>query len=129
MMGRYQTDQRRMMMIAGIASALSGIQAGGRILNVGAHNIANAQSENFKRTRALPVESAAGGVTVILDKDVRSGPQFFSNEDPTIPREGSNVDLGEEIISNLQVKSLIEANIASIRIQDKVLGSLLDITE
>ncbi|MBA3611399.1 MAG: hypothetical protein H0W49_00490 [Nitrospirales bacterium] len=44
-------------------------------------------------------------------------------------REGTNVDLGEEIISNLQAVNLIEANIASIRIQDKVLGSLLDITE
>jgi hypothetical protein len=44
-------------------------------------------------------------------------------------RQGSNVDLGEEIISQLQAVNLIEANIASARIQDKVLGSLLDITE
>lgn len=115
-------------MIAGIASALSGIQTGGRMLSVGAHNIANAQTEGFKRTRALPIESSSGGVTVTLDKDVRSGPQFFSNEDPFMLREGSNVDLGEEIISNLQAANLIEANIASLSIQEKVLGSLLDIT-
>jgi flagellar basal body rod protein FlgG len=118
-----------MMMIAGIASALSGIQTGGKILSIGAHNIANAQTEGFKRTRALPVESSVGGVTVTLDKDVRPGPQIFSNEDPSTLREGSNVDLAEEIISNLQAVNLIEANIASVRIQDKVLGSLLDITE
>ena len=116
-------------MVAGMASALSGIQTGGRMLNVGAHNIANAQSEGFKRTRALPVESATGGVTVSLAKDVRSGPQFYSHEDPFIPREGSNVDLGEEIISSLEATNLIKANIASFRMQDKVLGSLLDITE
>jgi len=115
-------------MIAGIASALSGIQTGGRMLNVGAHNIANAQTEGFKRTRALPVETAAGGVTVTLDKDVRPGPQFFSNENPFTPRERSNVDLGEEIISNLQAANLIEANLASLRIQDRALGSLLDIS-
>ena len=106
-------------MIAGIASALSGIQTGGKILSIGAH----------KRTRALPVESSVGGVTVTLDKDVRPGPQIFSNEDPSTLREGSNVYLAEEIISNLQAVNLIEANIASVRIQDKVLGSLLDITE
>lgn len=115
-------------MIAGMASAPSGIQAGGKILGVGAHNIANSQTNGFKRMRALPVESTTGGMTVSLEKDLRSGLQIFSSDDPSILREGSNVELGEEIISNLQAVHLIEANIASVRIQDKVLGSLLDIT-
>jgi flagellar basal body rod protein FlgG len=116
-------------MIAGIAAALSGMQAGGRMLGVGANNIANAQTGGFIRTRALPQELSPGGVTVILDKDERPGPQIFSHEDPLMLRQGSNVDLGEEIISQLQAVNLIEANNASTRIQDKVLGSLLDITE
>jgi flagellar basal-body rod protein FlgC len=118
------------MMVAGMASALSGIQAGGKMLSVGAHNIANAQTEGFKRTRALPVESSAvGGVTVTLQTDERPGPPFLSSDNSLNLREGSNVDLGQEIISNLQAVNLIEANIASVRIQDKVLGSLLDIIE
>jgi len=117
-------------MVAGMASALSGIQAGGKMLSVGAYNVANAQTEGFKRTRALPVESSAGGgVTVTLQTDGRPGPKFFSSEDLLSLREGSNIDLGEEIISNLQAANLIETNIASVRIQDKVLGSLLDIIE
>ncbi|MDT3779998.1 hypothetical protein PJI16_20765 [Nitrospira sp. MA-1] len=117
------------MMIAGMASALSGIQTGGRILSVGAHNTANAQTESFKRIRALPVESSAGnGVRVTLQTDERPGPQFLSSVDSISLREGSNVDLGKEIISNLQAVNLIEANIASTRIQDKIFGSLLDIT-
>jgi len=37
--------------------------------------------------------------------------------------------LGEEIISHLQAVHLIEANIASVGMQDKILGSLLDIME
>jgi len=49
-------------MIAGMASALSGIQAGERMLSIGAHNIANAQTESFKRTRALLEESSAGSI-------------------------------------------------------------------
>lgn len=118
------------MMIAGMASALSGIQAGGRILSVGAHNIANAQTESFKRIRALPEESSAGGgVRVTLQTDERPGPQFLSGNNSLSLREGSNVDLSEEIISNLQAVNLIEANMASMRMQGKVLGSLLDITE
>lgn len=117
-------------MIADMASALSGIQAGGRMLSIGTYNIVNAQTESFKRTRALPVESLAGnGVRVTLQTDERPGPQFLSSEDSISLREGSNIDLGKEIISNLQAVNLIEANIASFRIQDKVLGSLLDITE
>lgn len=117
-------------MIVGMAAALSGIQAGGKMLSVGGHNIANAQTESFKRTRALLEESSAGGgVTVTLQTDKRPGPQYLSSEDSFSLREGSNVNLGEEIISNLQAVNLIEANIASLRVQDKVLGSLLDITE
>jgi flagellar basal body rod protein FlgG len=117
------------MMINGVASALSGIQAGGRMLNAGAHNIANAQTEGFKRTRAIPVETSAGGVTVTLEQDVQPGPYLFSQEDLSIHREGSNVELGDEMISNLQAGNLIEVNIASFKIQNKVLGSLLDIAE
>ena len=118
------------MMIAGMAAALSGIQAGGRMLSVGGHNMANAQTERFKRTRALPEESSAGGgVSVTLQTDERPGPQYLSSDNSFSLREGSNVDLGEEIISNLQAVNFIEANMASMRIQDRVLGSLLDITE
>lgn len=117
-------------MIAGMASALSGIQAGERMLSIGAHNIANAQTESFKRTRSLLEESSAGGgVRVTLQTDERPGPQLLSSNNLFSLREGSNVDLSEEIISNLQAVNLIEANMAGMRIQGKVLGSLLDITE
>ena len=116
-------------MIAGMASALSGIRTGGRMLNVGAHNIANAQTEGFIRTRALPAELSSGGVTLALDTDIPPESPIFSNEDSSIILEGSNVDLGEEIISHLQAVHLIEANIASVGMQDKILGSLLDIME
>ncbi len=114
-------------MLSGFASALSGIQAGGRVLAVGAHNIANAQTENFKRTRAILEESSAGGVIVTLEKDNRSGPQFPTGGDPFTFREESNVELEEELIHTLKATHLIEANLASIRTQDQVLGSLLDI--
>jgi len=114
-------------MFPGFATALSGIQAGGRILGVGAHNIANAQTENFKRTQATLEESSAGGVIVSLTKDHRPGPQLPTGDDPFTFREGSNVELEEELIHTLEATHLIEANLASIRTQDKVLGSLLDI--
>ncbi|MFA9562116.1 MAG: flagellar basal body rod C-terminal domain-containing protein [Nitrospirota bacterium] len=114
-------------MFLGFASALSGVQAGSRILGASAHNIANAQTENFKRTRTTLEESSSGGVVVSLSKDHRPGPQFTTGEDPFTLREGSNVELEEELIHTLEATHLIEANLASIRTQDQVLGSLLDI--
>lgn len=114
-------------MLAGIASALSGVQAGSRLLSASSHNIANAQTENFKRTQATFEESPAGGVVVSLSTDNRPGPQFMTGEDPFTLREGSNVELEEELLHTLEATRLIEANLASIRTQDQVLGSLLDI--
>ena len=114
-------------MFIGFASALSGIQAGSRILGVSAHNIANAQTENFKRTRTILEESSAGGVIVSLSKDNRPGPQFTTGEDPFTFREGSNVEVEEELIHTLEATHISEANLASIRTQDQVLGSLLDL--
>ena len=68
-------------MFPGFATAFSGIQAGGRILGVGAHNIANAHTEDFKRTQATLEESSVGGVIVNLTKDHRPGPQKASAAD------------------------------------------------
>lgn len=114
-------------MFTGFAMALSGIQAGGRLLGASAHNIANAQTENFKRTQATLEESSVGGVTVSLSRDNRPGPQLPTGDDPFTFRQGSNVDLGEELIHTLEATNIIEANLASMRTQGKVLGSLLDI--
>ena len=117
------------MMFPVFATALSGVQAGSRLLSASAHNIANAQAEDFKRTRATFEESSAGGVVVALSQDQRPGPQLPTGDDSFTFREGSNVELEEELIHTLEATNLIEANLASIRTQDRVLGSLLDIFE
>lgn len=41
--------------------------------------------------------------------------------------EGSNVDLGSEIVSQIVNRSFARANIAAIRTQDEMLGNVLDI--
>lgn len=113
-------------MSAGIFTALSGVQAGGNLLHVRAHNIANAQTEGFKRLRAIPMESSAGGVVVHVEKDDSPGPPMYPNGEL---QQGSHVDLNEEILSHLQAAVLLEANLVSVHTQDQVLGSLLNIME
>ncbi len=116
-------------MFSGFAAALSGIQAGTRILGASAHNIANAQTDNFKRTQTTLTESSAGGVVVSLSQDVRPGVQFLTGDDPFLFPEPANVDVGQEIINTVAATHLVEANIASAQTQDTTLGSLLDILE
>lgn len=117
-------------MLGGYGIALTGMQAAGRMLGASAHNIANAQTEGFKRITAIPEESRSGGVQVTFTQDQASGPSFFTQDAGSlIIREGSNVDLAEELTNTLQAAHLFEANVASLRTQDKVLGSLLDILE
>ncbi len=125
----FPSSKREVIMFSGFAVALSGIQAGGRVLGASAHNIANAQTENFKRTQATLEESPSGGVLVSLSQDQRPGPQLPTGDDPFSFRQGSNVELEEEIVNTLQATHLVEANLASIRTQDEVLGSILDIIE
>jgi len=117
-------------MLGGIQAALSGMQSAGRMLGASAHNIANAQTEGFQRIKALPEESRAGGVQVSLEQDQTAGPTFFIQDEGGLTlREGSNVDLTEELTNTLQATHLFEANVASFKAQDKALGTLLDITE
>ena len=117
-------------MLGGIEAALSGMLGAGRMLGASAHNIANAQTEGFKRIKALPEESSAGGVRVSLEQDQTAGPSFFTpDEDGLTLREGSNVDLTEELTNTLQATHLFEANVASFKAQHKTLGFLLDIIE
>lgn len=118
------------MMVGGFGIALTGMQAAGRMLGASAHNIANAHTEGFKRLRSIPEEIGSGGVRVTLEQDQTTGPSFFiQDEDGLTLREGSNVDLAEEITNTLQASHLFQANAASLRTQNKVLGSLLDILE
>ncbi len=113
-------------MFSGFGVALSGIHAAGQVLSTKAHNISNAQTEGFKRIRPILESSPAGGVIVSLQKDGRSAPPVF-DEDSLGVREGSNVELEEELVGSLEASHLFQANVASLNTQNKVVGSFLDI--
>jgi len=117
-------------MLGGSEAALTGMQAAGRMLGASAHNIANAHTNGFKRLKAIPDESTAGGVRVTLKQDRTAGPTFLVQaEGRVILEEGSNVDLQEELITSLQAAQLFQSTVSSLKAQDKVLGTLLDIAE
>ncbi len=118
-------------MISGIYSSLSGLAAAQTRITTAAHNTANANTDGFKKHRALHQEvQPQGGVTTTIEQVDTPGPVFLrETESGLIEVEHSNVDLGEEMVNLLLGKRIFEANARALGIQTKTLGRLLDILE
>ena len=118
-------------MISGIYSSLSGMAAAQTKITTAAHNTANANTDGFKKHRALHQDvQPQGGVTTTIEQVDTPGPVVYrETESGLIEVEQSNVDLGEEAVNLMLGKRIFEANVRALGIQTKTLGSLLDILE
>ena len=116
-------------MISSINSSLSAIDAFGKKMGVTANNIANIESEGFKKSRAVLQEGLNGGVEVDISQIESQGDIIYDKnvDGQIIEKELSNVDLAEEIPQTIPVKIGYEANLKVIETQEKMVGSLLDI--
>jgi len=115
-------------MILPLSNSISALQAHVKKLGVNAHNIANVNSEGFKKYQATMEEDFPGGVRVNISRVNSPGHPYevIENGQP-VEKETSNVDLTEEIPNLMIAQRGYEANIKVIQTQDKVIGSLLDI--
>lgn len=118
-------------MVSGIYSSLSGLAAAQTKINAVAHNTANANTDGFKKHRALNQEvQPQGGVTTTVEQVNTPGPAVFRETENGLTQfEGSNVDLGEEAVNLLIGKRFYEANLRALKIQNDTVGSVLDILE
>lgn len=91
------------------AIALSGMQAAQTRLRSGAHNIANGQTEGFRRELAQPVTRAGGGVDVRIERAATAGHA-----------------LEADIVGQIESKHAFLANLAVFKTQDRTLGALID---
>ena len=115
-------------MISSVQSNLSALRAFGEKTAVTANNVANVESEGFKKSRALLKEGAGGNVEVdILGIETPGEGKIEVTEDEIKERERSNVDLAEELTETILTRSGYEANAAVVRTRDETLGTLLDI--
>ena len=78
-------------------------------LQVAAHNIANLNTEGFRRRQVLQSSVAPAGVSTSLVRSAEPGESMLS-----------------DMVGLLQSKNAFLANLAVFRHQDDVLGSLLD---
>jgi len=114
-------------MIDGLHAAYSGLVAQGRKVGVGANNIANAESKDFKKSRIVFESGNDGGVTSQVEQ-VNTEEAFSQPVEGKNSSEGTNdVDLGEEIFEMSNAQRGLEANAASLRTQEETVGTLLDI--
>jgi len=111
-------------MISGISSSLSGLFAFGGKLSNAAGNVANVNTEKYKRTAATIVEDKKGLPRVSLEKLYTPGP-IIEETDGTV-RELSNVDLAGEFPQMMISQRGYEANIKALKTQSEMIGSLLD---
>jgi flagellar basal-body rod protein FlgC len=112
-------------MIPALDAALSALLAFGKKMDVSANNVANVNTEGFKKSRAL-LEDAEPGVVVTLSRVNTPGSPLPSQDGTGKMRESSNVDLAEEIVDQHTTKAAFQASVATVKAEKEMLGSLFD---
>lgn len=114
-------------MISAIHTALSGLTAFAKQIEVTANNVANVNTDGFKKSRTEFIEADAGGVLPVVQKDDSAGPAVLKDTGYGPAQvELSNVDLGEEAVNQIVAQRGFEANLRTLKTADDMLGSILD---
>ena len=115
-------------MITSVNSSISALQAFGRKLGVTSNNIANVNTDGYKKYRANMTEGPNYDIQVEIRRVETPGHTYRTVEgDQTVTREASNVDLGEEIPEMISTQNGYAANLKAMQAQDEMLGTLLDV--
>ena len=107
-----------------VSNNLSALNAFGTSLGVTANNIANVDSKNFEKSRAVKLEGENGSVRVDISK---VEDETLRAEETGTEDKPSNVDLTEEIPRTVIDQSGYMANLKAVQIQEETLGTVLDI--
>jgi flagellar basal-body rod protein FlgC len=115
-------------MLSGIHSALLGMQAFAAKVEKNANNIANMNTEGFKKDRVILSAQTPQGVRADVEQDEVPGPWIDEpTEQGMVAREGSNVDLTKEIPDLMLNVHGYTANLKTVQSVDEMLQSVLDI--
>lgn len=90
-------------------TATSGMQVAQLRLNAAANNVANAQTDGFRRDVVQQQAQVGGGVTARLDK---------------VPQPGA--DLTQDLVEQKSATYAFKANLQMVKTADDMMGRLLD---
>ncbi|MFP3982243.1 MAG: flagellar basal body rod C-terminal domain-containing protein [Desulfurivibrionaceae bacterium] len=115
-------------MISGVRNSLSALQAFQTRQNATADNVANVNTEDYKKTEVTLDGGQNDSVRVRTEKVDTPGP-LVSEETGRGSElvEKSNVELSEELPESMLNKRHFEANVKMIEQADEMTGALLDI--
>jgi flagellar hook protein FlgE len=115
-------------MISPFHSSISAVSAFSAKMNATANNVANVNSDGFKKSRTTLEEGRFGGVEPDVDQvDTPGYTKRIVDGGQIRDVEASNVDLAEEFTDSIATQSGYKANLKTIQTHDEMLGTLLDI--
>jgi flagellar basal-body rod protein FlgC len=116
-------------MIANLSASVAALKAYGTRMGVIADNVANLTTDGFKKNRAVLREGPHRTVQADIQPVSTPGMVYQTREGQrTVEKETSNVDLTEEIPSIMTTQHAYSANLKVMQAQDRMLGTLLDVT-
>ena len=111
-------------MVSGINSSLAALFTFGKKLSNTAGNVANVNTDGYKKRVATIKEDSAGQPELDLRTSDEPGALIQENG---VVTETSNVDLAEELPQMIVTQRSYEANIKALETQAQVLKSTIDI--
>lgn len=97
------------------AIGLSGMRAAQLRLDVGAHNVANAQTPGFQRQRVTQTNASTGGVDTKVERET------------AVSGEGGDMNhLADDMVNGKMSLYSFAANLKVVKTEQDMLGSLLD---
>lgn len=116
-------------MRAAYQAALSGVQAFGTKIQANGNNIANANTDGFKKTVVTMSHVTPAGVKANIHQSSNPGPTILPQTGTALePVELANVDLATEIVDMNRNSTLYKANLKTIETADQMTGTLLQLT-
>ncbi len=106
-------------------SSISGIRAATVMLNTSSNNIANSNTDGYKKQHANLRSDQGSGVIVDITESTEAGPLYKNERGDTV--EASNVNYIEEVVTQIQARHLFSANVAVLKHTNEVQESIMDI--
>ena len=117
-------------MISSINPSISGLASVAEKMASTANNIANSNTEGFKKTTVNFEEQAPQGVKATAQKVDEPGPVVMEQKtEGVVPVEMSNVDLATEMTDLTTGQQAYEANLKSLQTAAEMQESIVDIKE
>jgi len=106
-------------------SSISGIRAATNMLNTSAHNIANSNTDGYKKQHVNLKSDHGGGVIAEITESPERGSLYKNKRGDAV--ETSNVNYIEEVVTQIKARHLLSANAAVLKHTNEAQESIMDI--